>query len=143
MDRKAEKGDLIKVHYTGRLEDGKKFDTSVGRSPLVFTIGENEVIPGFEDAIIGMAIGEMKTISIPPDHAYGFYNEDLVIEMPVEYFPDDISPEIGMPLKIIDEDSHEVPVVVTGIFEESIRLDANHPLAGKTLVFDIELLDIT
>ncbi|HDP26080.1 MAG TPA: peptidylprolyl isomerase [Deltaproteobacteria bacterium] len=143
MDRKAKNGDLIKVHYTGRLEDGKKFDTSVGRSPLVFTIGENEVIPGFEDGIIGMAIGEMKTISIAPDHAYGLYNEDLVIEMPVEYFPDDISPEIGMPLKIIDDDSHEVPVVVTGIFEESIRLDANHPLAGKTLVFDIELLDIT
>jgi len=143
MDRRAKKGDLIKVHYTGRLEDGKKFDTSVGRSPLVFTLGKNEVIPGFEEAAIGMAIGEMKTFSLGPDNAYGSYNDDFIIEMPVEYFPDDISPEIGMLLKIIDDDAHEVPVVVTGIFEDTIRLDANHPLAGKTLVFDIELLDIT
>ncbi|MGC9324381.1 MAG: FKBP-type peptidyl-prolyl cis-trans isomerase [Desulfomonilia bacterium] len=142
MERTIKPGDTIKVHYTGRLEDGKEFDTSVGRSPLVFTIGANEVIQGFEDATIGMSVGEMKTISIEPSNAYGVYNEDLVIDMPVEYFPEDIVAEIGMLLKIIDHDGHEVPVVVTDILDDSIRLDANHPLAGKTLIFDIEILDI-
>ena len=127
MDRRVKGGDTIKVHYSGRYETGEEFDSSMGKEPLMFTIGANQVIPGFEDAAKGMSIGEKKTISIDPEEAYGVYNDNLVIDMPREYFPEDISPQIGMQLKIVDENNDEILVEVTKILEETIRLDANHP----------------
>lgn len=143
LDKKAaQQGDRVKVHYRGRLEDGFEFDTSVGRDPLVFVIGESEVIPGFEEAAVGMVAGEMKTVSIVPESGYGPYNDELLVEMPREYVPQDIVPEVGMMLRVVDQNGQEIPVRVTEIHDEAITLDANHPLAGKTLVFDIELLEI-
>ena len=142
MDTTAKDGDTVKVHYAGKYESGEEFDSSIGREPLMFTIGGGEVIEGFEDAALGMSIGEIKSISIAPDKAYGPYNENLIIDMPVEYFPEDISPSEGLQLKVVDENGEEVLVEITKVEEEYIRLDANHPLAGKTLVFDIELLEI-
>jgi peptidylprolyl isomerase len=143
LDKKAARqGDKVKVHYRGRLEDGFEFDTSIGRDPLVFVIGENDVIPGFEEAAIGMSSGDMKTVSIAAESAYGPYNDELVVEMPREYIPEDIVPEVGVLLKLIDNDGQEIPVRVTDIDDDTITLDANHPLAGKILIFDIELLEI-
>lgn len=142
MVHTANTGDTVKVHYTGRYVTGEEFDSSLGREPLVFTIGSGEVIEGFDDAVKGMSIGEQKSVTVSPEHGYGAYNENLVIEMPTQYIPEDISPEEGLELKIVDENDEEVLVVVTEVHDEFIRLDANHPLAGKTLVFDIELLGI-
>lgn len=142
MNTPVKQGDTVKVHYTGRFEDGVIFDSSVGAEPLEFTLGSHEVIPGFEEAAEGMVIGESKTVSIKPEQAYGSYNENLVVDMPKEYFPEDIKPEIGMRLIIVDNNGEELPVVVSEVRDDSVRLNANHPLAGKTLVFDIEIVDI-
>jgi peptidylprolyl isomerase len=142
MNTPVKQGDTVKVHYTGRFEDGVIFDSSVDAEPLEFTLGSHEVIPGFEEAAEGMNVGESKTVSIEPAQAYGSYNENLVVDMPKEYFPEDIEPEIGMRLIIVDNSGEELPVVVSEVQDDSVRLDANHPLAGKTLVFDIELVDI-
>jgi peptidylprolyl isomerase len=142
MNSAVKSGDTVKVHYTGKFEDGVIFDSSVGGDPLEFTVGQSEVIPGFEDAAVGMNVGDRKTISIQPENAYGTYNDNLVVEMPKDYFPEDISPELGMRLIIVDNKGEELPVMVAEIHDDSVRLDANHPLAGKTLVFDIELIGI-
>jgi len=142
INKTAQQGDTVKVHYRGRLEDGFEFDTSVGGDPLVFTIGSGEVIQGFEEAATGMAVGEMKTFTIDPQNAYGPHRDELVVEMPLGSFPDDIVPEAGMQLKLVDENGEVIPVVVLDVDEESVTLDANHPLAGKALTFDIEVLDI-
>ena len=142
MNTAVKSGDTVQVHYTGKFEDGMVFDSSVGGEPLEFTLGQSEVIPGFEDAALGMIVGDKKTVSIVPEQAYGAYNDSLVVEMPREYFPEDISPELGMRLIVVDNNGEELPVVVAEIHDESVRLDANHPLAGKTLVFDIELVAI-
>ena len=140
--RTAQQGDKVKVHYKGRLEDGFEFDTSIGHDPLTFVIGQNDVIQGFEEAAVGMGTGDIKTVSIAPESAYGPFNDELVVDMPREYIPEDINPEIGMMLKVVDNDGHEIPVRVTEVGEDTVTLDANHPLAGKTLIFDIELLEI-
>lgn len=143
MSESVKNGNTVKVHYTGRFEDGIIFDSSVGGDPLEFTLGGHEVIQGFEEAALGMNIGDKKTVSIKPEDAYGPYNESLVVEMPKEYIPEDVSPELGMRLIIVDNNGEELPVVVSEIHEDAIRLDANHPLAGKTLVFDIELIEVS
>ncbi len=143
MSSSVQNGDTIKVHYTGRFEDGMIFDSSMGGNPLEFTLGNHEVIRGFENAALGMAVGDTKTVSIEPKDAYGDYNENLVVDMPREYFPEEISPEVGMRLIIVDNNGEELPVVVSDIHDESVRLDANHPLAGKKLIFDIELVEIS
>lgn len=140
--RTARQGDKVRVHYRGRLEDGSEFDTSVGREPFVFVIGSGDVIPGFEDAATGMSVGEMRTVTIGAEQAYGPHREDLVLEMPWEFFPEDIVPEVGMELKLVDEGGEEIPVVVADVGEAAVMLDANHPLAGHSLTFDIELLEI-
>jgi FKBP-type peptidyl-prolyl cis-trans isomerase 2 len=142
INKTAQQGDTVKIHYRGRLEDGFEFDTSIGGEPLVFIIGSGEVIQGFEAAATGMSVGELKTFTVAPEHAYGPHREELVVEMPLEYFPEDIVPEAGMQLKLVDENGDEIPVVVVGVEKESVTLDANHPLAGKALTFDIEVLDI-
>lgn len=142
VNRTARSGDKVRVHYRGKLEDGFEFDTSVGGDPLVFVIGSGEVIPGFEEGTMGMSVGQLKTITIEPEDAYGPHREELLVEMPWEYFPEDIVPEVGMQLKLVDENGDEVPVVVVDVDDETVLLDANHPLAGKKLTFDIELLEI-
>ncbi|HVN72097.1 MAG TPA: peptidylprolyl isomerase [Desulfomonilia bacterium] len=143
INRTAQMGDTVKVHYRGRLDDGFEFDTSIGGDPLVFKIGSGEVIQGFEEAASGMAVGELKTFTVAPENAYGPHRDDLVVEMPMEYIPKDIVPEAGMQLKLVDENGDEIPVIVIDVDNEIVTLDANHPLAGKALTFDIEILDIT
>ncbi|HWR68143.1 MAG TPA: peptidylprolyl isomerase [Desulfomonilia bacterium] len=142
ISKTAKPGDRVKVHYRGRLDDGFEFDSSVGGEPLVFVIGSGEVISGFEEGAKGMAVGELRTVTIDPEGAYGLHRHELVVEMPWEYFPEDIVPEVGTQLKLVDENGEEVLVVVIDVGEDSVTLDANHPLAGKTLTFDIELLEI-
>ena len=140
--QQAKKGDQVKVHYHGRLTDGTTFDSSQGRAPLEFEVGSGMVIKGFDEGVTGMAVGDKKTISIPAADAYGARQEEMVIEFPITNFPPDIKPEVGMTLNMHTETGHELPVVITAITEESITLDANHPLAGQELVFDLELVDI-
>lgn len=142
MEQKVKAGDVVKVNYIGRFEDGETFDSSVGSDPLEFTVGNSEVIKGFDDAVIGMRCGESVDVVIPPEDAYGVHDENLVIEMPKQYFPEDIDPEIGMRLQLVDDDNNEVMVVVKEIAEDVVKLDANHPLAGKSLCFEIELVSI-
>ena len=138
----AKQGDSVKVHYHGTLNDGTVFDSTYEESPLDFTIGEGEIIPGFEQAVEGMDEGEKKNITVEPENAYGEYNERGVVQVPRENLPEDIQPEKGMMLQLNTPEDQVVYVTVTEIDEENVTLDANHPLAGKTLNFDIELLQV-
>jgi len=138
----AKLGDTVRVHYTGRLEDGTVFDTSIDRDPLQFTIGEGWLIPGFEEAVVGMNPGESKTTTIPADKAYGPYYEEMVVEVSRSQFPEDLEPEVGQQLQILQADGRAIVVRVTEVSESSVTLDANHPLAGKDLIFDIQLMEI-
>jgi FKBP-type peptidyl-prolyl cis-trans isomerase 2 len=139
---KAKKGDKVKVHYTGKLNSGEQFDSSAGRAPLEFTVGAGQMIAGFDAAIPGMVVGEKKTITIAPADGYGEKNEEAIIEFQKSNIPTDMKLEPGMKLQLRDEAGRPVPVVVTEIKDEIIILDANHELAGKELIFDIELVEI-
>jgi len=132
--------DRVRVHYPGTLVDGSVFDSSKDREPLEFQLGKQLVIPGFENAVIGMMPGEKKTQRIPAAEAYGQRREDMLLEVEREQLPDEISPEVGMQLQMTTTDGRQVPVKMTEVSESKIRLDANHPLAGKDLVFDLELV---
>ena len=138
----AKSGDNVTIHYTGKLEDGTVFDSSEGREPLPFTIGDNQVIPGFEEAVMGMNPGDSKTVTIPSEKAYGPRNEEMVINVPIDQVPPDITPEIGMQLELMNESNQPMVVRIADITEEHVALDANPPLAGKDLTFDIELVTI-
>lgn len=138
----AKQGDTVKVHYTGKLADGNVFDSSVNREPLEFTIGAGNMIPGFEQAVQGMSVGEKKTAEIPSEQAYGEKREDMIISVPRENVPGDIQPEVGQQLAVQQQEGQQVPVTVTEVTEEKVVLDANHPLAGKDLVFEIELVEV-
>jgi FKBP-type peptidyl-prolyl cis-trans isomerase 2 len=138
----AKNGDTVKVHYTGRLEDGTEFDTSADRAPLEFTIGHGEIISGFEQAVIGMSLGEEKTIKIDADEAYGPYREDMVLMVDRDQFPAHIDPQVGQQFEIHQADNQAFDVVVTEVSASSVTLDANHPLAGEDLIFDIQLVEI-
>jgi len=138
----AKQGDTVKIHYTGKLHDGTVFDTSDGRDPLSFTIGGGQVIPGFEEAVLGMAKDEKKNVTIPPEKAYGPRNEEMVINVPRDQVPPDINPETGQRLQMQGPNEQMIIVQITEVTEESITLDANPPLAGKDLIFDIELVEI-
>jgi FKBP-type peptidyl-prolyl cis-trans isomerase 2 len=140
----AKNGDLVKVHYTGKLATGEQFDSSEGREPLQFTVGGGQMIKGFDIAIPGMAIGEKKTINIAPAEGYGERNPEAVIEFPKTNIPPDMIPQlqVGMQLTLTDPEGRPVPVMIAEILEEIVVLDANHFLAGKDLVFDIELVEI-
>lgn len=140
--QQAKSGDKVKVHYHGRLTTGETFDSSQGREPLEFEIGGGMVIKGFDDGVAGMAVGEKKTINIPVHEAYGERQEEMMVEFPLNQFPPDMKPEVGMPLTMTTAQGYPVQVVITEIKEESVILDANHPLAGKELVFDLELVEI-
>jgi FKBP-type peptidyl-prolyl cis-trans isomerase 2 len=135
-------GNTIKIHYHGRLSDGTTFDSSAGRTPLEFTVGSGQVIKGFDDGVQGMAVGDKKTIEIPFINAYGPEDPSMIIEFPVERLPEDMKPEIGMQLNMNNAEGQQFPVVVTEINDENIILNANHPLAGKDLIFDLELVEI-
>jgi peptidylprolyl isomerase len=139
----AKQGDTVKVHYTGKLQDGNVFDSSENREPLEFTLGAGNMIPGFEQAVQGMNIGDKKTAEIPSEQAYGEKREDMIISVPRENVPGDIEPEVGQQLAIQQQGGQQVPVTVTEVSEEKVVLDANHPLAGKDLVFEIELVEIS
>jgi peptidylprolyl isomerase len=138
----AKQGDTVHIHYSGALDDGTVFDSSAGRDPLSFTIGSGQVIPGFEEAVIGMAIDEKKNVTIPVDKAYGPRNEELIMTVPKEQVPPDLNPEVGQKLQMQGPKDTPVVVEVTEVAEEHIKLDANPPLAGKDLIFDIELVEI-
>jgi peptidylprolyl isomerase len=138
----AQVGDMVKVHYTGRLADGTTFDTSMEREPLEFTLGEGELIPGFEQAVLGMVVGESKTTTLPADQAYGPHHAERVIDVERHHLPPDLQPELGQRLQMTRPDGTQVTVVVTTITETQVTLDANHPLAGRELIFDIMLVEI-
>lgn len=139
----VKQGDTVKVHYHGRLTDGTTFDSSEGRSPLEFEVGAGHVIKGFDDGVVGMAAGEKKTIHIPADEAYGPSVAENVIEFPRAQFPADMVPEVGMQLNLRSQNGQSFPVVITEVRDEVVILDANHPLAGKDLIFDVELVEIS
>ncbi len=138
----AEKGRRVKVHYEGKLEDGTIFDSSKDRPPLEFEIGGGNVIPGFESGVIGMTVGDKKTVTLKPEDAYGDRRDDLTIEVEKSQFPEHITPSLGQQLQMEQPNGQPVSVTVTNIADEKVTLDANHPLAGKTLIFDIELVEI-
>ncbi len=138
----AKKGDTVQVHYTGRLDDGTVFDSSLEREPLEFEVGGGMVIEGFDAAITGMAVGETKTVRIPCGQAYGEHRPELAISVQRSQIPPDITPEIGMTLSIRLEDGSTPHVHISAMDEETITLDANHPLAGQDLLFELALVKI-
>jgi peptidylprolyl isomerase len=138
----AKKGDRVKVNYTGRSGDGTVFESSVGISPLVFTIGSDEVVPGFEHAVIGMSPGEKKTVVVEPEEGFGAYDESLVFEIGKDELPAGATPQVGMDFEMVDEQGEAVAATVIDILSDSVIIDANAPLAGKSIIYEIELLEI-
>jgi peptidylprolyl isomerase len=138
----AKNGDTVKIHYTGKLGDGTTFDTSADRDPLEFKLGQGEVIPGFEEAVVGMEPGESKSIQIAAEDAYGPHHDELVTAVGREKFPPDMNVQVGQQLELQSTDGRRRVVMVTDVTDSSVTLDANHPLAGKDLTFDIELVEI-
>ncbi len=138
----AKKGDVVRVHYTGKLQDGSQFDSSVGRAPLEFTLGAGQMIAGFDAGVVGMAVGEKKTILIDPDHGYGQKDPTAIIEFPSSNIPEGMTVEVGMKLNLQNQYGQPVPVVVIEVKEEVIIMDANHFLAGKDLTFEVEIVEI-
>jgi peptidylprolyl isomerase len=138
----AKEGDTVKVHYTGKLDDGTVFDSSENGTPLEFTIGSGMIIPGFEQAVIGMAPGESKTETIPTHNAYGPYQEEMVLTVDRQQMPTEIELEIGQQLQLQHPTGEVIPVIITEVSPVTVTLDANHPLAGETLTFDIQLVEI-
>ncbi|TET33378.1 MAG: peptidylprolyl isomerase [Planctomycetota bacterium] len=139
---KAEKGNTVRVHYTGKLDDGTVFDTSKDQDPLEFKVGEGQVIPGFESSVEGMTAGETKTVTIPCESAYGPRREELVAEVSRGELPENMELELGQQLQIPEENGHLIVLTIVGLTDETVTLDSNHPLAGKELTFDIELVEI-
>lgn len=137
----AKNGDTVRIHYTGTLEDGSVFDSSEGQEPLEFTLGSGEVIPGFEAAIQGMQPGDKKEVTVVSDEAYGEHRSDWVLEVGREDFPTNIEPEVGQQLQL-SQGGQSFVVTVTDVSDASVTLDANHPLAGKDLTFELELVEI-
>lgn len=140
--QQVKKGDTVKVHYHGKLTNGTTFDSSEGREPLEFEVGSGMVIPGFDEGVTGMVIGDKKTIHIPADQAYGQKEEHMIMEFPRDRFPADMVPEVGMQLNMSNGSGQNFPVVITEVREAVVVLDANHPLAGEDLIFDLELVSI-
>lgn len=138
----AKAGDTVRIHYTGTLDNGTRFDSSEGREPLEFNLGGGQVIPGFDAAVDGMAVGESKTVTIPAAEAYGERHEQLVQQVPREMLPDTIEPAVGMQLQSQSPEGQVMNLVVTEVNNASITVDANHPLAGQALTFSIELVEI-
>ncbi|MEW6382032.1 MAG: peptidylprolyl isomerase [bacterium] len=138
----AKEGDTVRVHYTARFMDGTVFDSSVMREPLEFTIGEGLLIPGFEQAVVGMHPGESKTEQVSAEQAYGPHRDEMVLEVDRNQFPSGLEPEVGQQLQVRQANGLITDVTVTDVHDSRVTLDANHPLAGKDLVFDIQLVEI-
>ena len=138
----AKSGDTVRIHYTGTLDDGTQFDSSDGRDPLEFALGGGQVIPGFDSAVDGMAVGESKSVTIPPDEAYGQRHEQLAQQVPRTTLPEDMEPAVGMQLQTQSPDGQVMNLVVKEVADDTITVDANHPLAGQALTFAIELVEI-
>jgi peptidylprolyl isomerase len=138
----AKNGDTVKVHYTGTLEDGTVFDSSKDREPLEFTLGRGQLIRGFEDAVMGMSVGETKTIKVPSDEAYGPHKDDLMLQFSRTDFPPSIEPKEGLVFNLKSPDGRVMIAEIAKISDDSVTLDANHPLAGKDLTFKIDLVEI-
>jgi peptidylprolyl isomerase len=139
---RAERGNTVRVHYTGRLEDGTVFDTSMDRHPLRFTIGEGRVLAGVEQAVDGMRPGESKTVRIPMEDAYGPYREDMVVAVDRGRFPEELNLKVGQTLEVTSSGGQHTIVIVTDISDSEVTVDANHPLAGKDLILDLRLIEI-
>jgi peptidylprolyl isomerase len=139
---KAKAGDTVKVHYNGTTEDGTLFATTSGKEPLAFTLGKGEIIPGFERAVEGMSVGEKQSVSLNPDEAFGAYREESVLEVPRSKLPEDIDPHVGMALESKAPDGSVTQMHVTKVSDKSVTLDGNHPLAGRKVNFEIELVSI-
>jgi peptidylprolyl isomerase len=139
---KAQKGDKVRVHYTGKLADGEVFDTSYHGSPLEFTVGSGELIKGFDDCVNGMGITEKRSVTIPPEGAYGIHHGHLVTDIPKDNIPDNIKPETGHYLEFKNHDGESFRALIIEILDDTVKVDLNHPLAGKELVFEIELMEI-
>lgn len=138
----VEDGDTVMVHYTGKLEDDTVFDTTANRDPLQFTIGEGQIIPRFERAMIGLEPGESKIIKVPADEAYGPHREELLVVIDRSHLPVDTEPEVGQQFQIRQPDNQTIVATVTDVTESRVTLDANHPLAGEDLIFDVQLMEI-
>ncbi len=138
----AKRGNVVKVHYVGTFEDGTVFDTSREREPLPFTIGEGEVIPGFEEAVVGMNPGESKKVVISAENAYGLRHEEMVLVVDRQHLPEGVDPQVGQQYQIPQSDGQSIVVTVTDTSDSSVTLDGNHPLAGRELTFEIELLEV-
>ncbi|MDH3987988.1 MAG: peptidylprolyl isomerase [Gammaproteobacteria bacterium] len=139
---KAKSGDKVRIHYTGKLDDGTQFDSSAGREPLEFDLGGGGVIPGFDSAVDGMAVGESKSVKIESKEAYGPRHEELIQDVPKSELPDDIELSIGLQLQAQNPEGQVMRFMIAAVTEEVITLDGNHPLAGQNLNFDIELVEI-
>ncbi len=139
---KPKNGDLVTVHYTGKLADGSIFDSSIGEEPLVFELGSGDIIDGFEEAVLTMSVGEKKTVTIEPEKAYGYPLDDMFIEIPLAEMPDGLEFDVGDELELADEEDEPMLVIVSQINDDSVVLDGNPPLAGETLTFELELLTI-
>lgn len=139
----AQNNNTVQVHYTGKLDDGTVFDSSREREPLQFTLGESQVIPGFEDAVRGMEVGESKTVRVPPGEAYGERRDDLVLEVTHDQFPEGADPSVGQQFELRTQTGQAIPAIVAEVNDTHVKLDANHPLAGQTLTFDLELVDVS
>lgn len=135
-------GDKVSVHYTGKLDDGSVFDSSRERDPLEFTMGKHMLIAGFEEAVMGKDTGDTVTVVIPPEKGYGEADPELVFTVDRENVPSHITPQVGMVLNL-QNDQGQMDVTIVNVSDEDITLDANHPLAGKTLTFDIEIVQVT
>ena len=140
MTQPKKDGDTISVHYTGKFEDGTVFDSSMGRAPIMFTVGSGHLIKGFNDAVLGLVQGDKNTVTITPEEGYGERRDDFIINMPKSTLPEGMELEVGMQAPLADKSGNPVPAVVYEILDDVIRMDINHPLAGKTLIYDIEIL---
>jgi peptidylprolyl isomerase len=140
--RQAKHGDTVRVHYRGKLRDGSVFDASFDREPLQFTIGEGELLPGFEEAVVGMNPGELKTTELPAETAFGPYREDMLLVIDKSQLPEDVEPKVGESVPIPRPDGPPIDITVADVTESEVTVDANHPLAGEDLTFDIQLIDI-
>ncbi len=141
MSDPVKSGDTITVNYTGRFENEEIFDTSEGNAPLKFTVGAGQLIQGFDSAVIGMNVGDKQTVTISPEQGYGIRNEDMIVELPKSTVPEEMVLEVGMQLQLMDDKGNPVPAVVAELLDDVVKMDVNHPLAGKTLIFDIEVVE--
>ena len=140
--KSAASGNTVRVHYTGTLDDGSVFDSSTERDPIEFIIGDGRMIPGFEKAVTGMNVGDRRTVKIPAEEAYGGHRDELIVKINRSHFPDNIVPVSGLQLSLKSPEGQIVNAVITAVEDETVLLDANHPLAGKDLIFDIELMEV-